>query len=219
MAILAAISMRKTRLRILLWPTIFSLAFGYIEAAVVVYLRELYYPGGFQFPLIRLPEHILLAEVAREQATLLLLFSVAVMATKENLRRFAVFIYCFGVWDLVYYLMLKVILDWPSSLLEWDILFLIPLPWTGPVLAPMLVAACLVVTSVLIFGLPANRPSPFRPKDWAIAIGASLVIIASFLWNLPALVAHDTPHFYPWWLFLIGYIGGTGWFAWRFSRA
>jgi len=162
---------------------------------------------------------MLWTEVARELATLMLLFSVAVMAAKDNLRRVAVFAYCFGVWDLVYYLMLKVILDWPSSLLEWDILFLIPLPWTGPVLAPMLVATSLVITSVLIFGLPADRPLPFRPKDWAIAIGAGLVIITSFLWNLPTLAVREMSNFYPWWLFAIGFLVGGGWFAWRFSRA
>ena len=29
---------------------VFGIAFGYIEAAVVVYLREIFYTGGFVFP-------------------------------------------------------------------------------------------------------------------------------------------------------------------------
>ena len=29
--------------------TLFAVAFGYLEATVVVYLRQIYYPDGFQF--------------------------------------------------------------------------------------------------------------------------------------------------------------------------
>jgi len=31
------------------------------------------------------------------------------------------------------------------SLLDWDILFLLPLPWWGPVLAPVLIALLMIV--------------------------------------------------------------------------
>lgn len=36
---------------IVIWTIIFSIAMGFLEAAVVVYLRQLYYPVGFTFPL------------------------------------------------------------------------------------------------------------------------------------------------------------------------
>ena len=209
--------------RLLLYLGLFALAFGYIEAAVVLYLREPYYPGGFQFPPTDIPSRLLWTEVAREAATLLVLLSVARLAVpsravRRNLRRFAVFAYCFGIWDLVYYLALKLLVGWPVSLLDWDVLFLIPLPWTGPVLAPMLVSVVLVVAAVLILRLPAERPPTIRPADWLVEALAGLVIIASFLWNLPTLVAREAPQYYPWWLFGLGLAGGAGWFAWRLTH-
>ncbi len=204
--------------RLLLWLTLLSLAFGYIEASVVVYLREISYPEGFHFPLVPPPTHLLWTEVGREVATLLFLFSLACLLSRDKLRRFAIFAYCFGLWDLTYYLVLKLILDWPASLLTWDILFLIPLPWTGPVLAPMLISAALMAAAVVIFRLPEGAPSPFRPIDWAVELVAGGVILASFLWNVPALASQDQPHDYPWWLFGIGLLGGMGWFIWRYTR-
>lgn len=209
--------------KLLLYLGLFTLGFGYIEAAVVVYLREPYYPGGFRFPPVDIPSRLLWTEVAREAATLLVLLSVACLAVpgralRRNLRRFAVFAYCFGIWDLVYYLALKLLIDWPASLLDWDVLFLIPLPWTGPVLAPVLVSVGLVVSAVLVLRLPTDQPPTIRPVDWLVEALAGLVIIASFLWNLPALVAREAPQYYPWWLFGLGLAGGAGWFAWRLTH-
>lgn len=208
--------MRNGRLQILLWLTLFSCAFGYIEAAVVVYLRELYYPEGFRFPLIELDTRIVLTEVIREFGTILLLLSVALLAVKGKLRRFAAFAYCFGVWDLVYYVVLYAILDWPSSLFEWDILFLIPQPWTGPVLAPIVVAVGLVIASVSMLVLSEDNRLQLNTRDWVIEISAGLVIVASFLWNLPTISNQGIPHHFPWWLFGIGFSGGGGWFVWRY---
>lgn len=202
-----------------LWLGLFALAFGTIEAAVVVYLRELFYPDGFYFPLVLLPTRLLWTEVLREAATLLLLLSVAQLAVRRPLHRFGVFAICFGLWDLTYYLALKLLIDWPASLLEWDILFLIPLPWTSPVLAPMLVSVGLIAGGVYILGLPTEAPSPFQPSDWLVEIAAGLVIIASFMWNFPALAAGEAPVSYPWWLFASGMGGGAGWFVWRVRTA
>jgi hypothetical protein len=204
--------------RRLFWLSLFGLAFGYIEAAVVVYLREPYYPEGFGFPLADVPARLLWTEVAREAATLLLLLSMSFLAARSRLRRFAVFAFCFGVWDLVYYLALKLLVDWPASLLDWDVLFLIPLPWTGPILAPVLVSLTLLTAAVLLLSIPADRPVSFRPRDWIIELLAGLVIIASFLWNVPALQSRAVPGPYPWWLFLTGYLAGVGWFGWCLFR-
>ena len=201
--------------RLFLWLSLFSLAFGYIEAAVVVYLREPYYPEGFHFPLAAIPTRLVWTEVGREAATLLLLLSLALLTAYSRLRRFAVFAFCFGVWDLVYYLALKLLIGWPASLLDWDVLFLIPLPWTSPVLAPVLVSLALITAAVIILRWPQDRPSPFYSMDWLVEILAGLIIIASFLWNVPALQAHAAPQVYPWWLFALGLLLGIGWFTWR----
>lgn len=66
-----------------------------------------------------------------------------------------------------------------------------------------------------ILRLPPDLPSPFRPWDWLVEALAGLIVIASFLWNFPALQAQQAPRYYPWWLFGIGLAGGAGWFAWR----
>jgi hypothetical protein len=201
--------------RLFLWLSLFGVAFGYIEAAVVVYLREPYYPGGFHFPLAAIPSHLVWTEVGREAATLLLLLSVAFLTARSRLWRFAVFAFCFGVWDLVYYLALKLLIDWPASLLDWDVLFLIPLPWTSPVLAPMLVSLALIAAAVIILRWPEDQPTRVQRRDWLVEVSAGLIIIASFLWNVPALKANQAPDYYPWWLFSIGLLLGAGWFAWR----
>ena len=201
---------------LLLWLTLFGLAFGYIEAAVVVYLREFLYPAGFTLDLLTpQPARVLWTEVGREVASLLLLLAVARLAVRGGLRRFGVFAFCFGVWDLMYYLVLKVILHWPASLLDWDILFLIPAPWTAPVLAPMLVSLALVFAGgVLLLSSDEQLPQITR-RDWLIEIAAGVIILVTFFWALPALIAGQPPGDYPWWLFAIGYLGGLGWFKYR----
>lgn len=198
--------------RLLTWCTLFGIAFGFIEGAVVVYLRQIAYPDGFRFPLEEIEPWLIRTEIAREAATLVLLLAVAQLAVTGGLRRFAVFAFCFGVWDLVYYVALKVCLDWPASLLDWDVLFLIPLPWTSPVLAPVLVSLSLVAAAVVLL----REPTPVvRPCDWVVEIGAGLLILGSFLWNAPAIAAQEAPTGYPWWLFLTGWVGGVLWFAFR----
>ena len=118
-----------------LWITVYAIAMGVLEAAVVIYLRKLYYPEGFSFPLRMVDTDIAIVELWREVATIVMLGAVGVLAGRTRSERFAWFIYCFGVCDLVYYGFLKVALGWPASPFTWDILFLLPIPWVGPVLA------------------------------------------------------------------------------------
>ena len=212
--------MNTANRQLLLWLTLFGLAFGYIEAAVVVYLREVLYPAGFTIDMLMpRPPRVLWTEVGREFATLLLLLAVARLAVRGGLRRFGVFAFCFGLWDLVYYLTLKVILDWPASLLDWDILFLIPAPWTAPVLAPVLVSLTLVFAgAILLLSTDEQLPLITR-RDWLIEIGAGVVIVATFFWGVPAMAAGQAPNYFPWWLFAIGYLGGLGWFKYRWWTA
>jgi len=134
----------------LIWITFFAIAMAFVESAVVVYLRELYYPEGFNFPLVLLPGRIALTEFLREIATLIMLLGIGFLAGRNFRQRFAWFIYSFAIWDIFYYVFLKLILDWPSSWLTWDILFLIPVIWTGPVLAPVLVSLTMIILSSII---------------------------------------------------------------------
>src|SRR4030095_11740564 len=112
--------------RRLFWLAIFAVAMAYVEASVVVYLRELYYPGGFSFPIVIIPDRLALIEVGREAATIVMLSGVALLAGAGAWQRFLFFCVVFGVWDIFYYIWLLVFIGWPSSALTWDILFLIP---------------------------------------------------------------------------------------------
>ncbi len=50
----------KNTLKTILWVTFFSIAFGMVEAAVVIYMRALYFPEGFQFPINAIADPIVL---------------------------------------------------------------------------------------------------------------------------------------------------------------
>ena len=187
---------------------LFAAAFGYVEAAVVVYLRAIAYPEGFAFPLKPMAPELVLTEIGREAATLLMLLGVAFATERRGYRRWAVFALAFGVWDLVYYLVLKAILDWPENWLTWDVLFLIPAVWTGPVLAPVLVSAALVGAALWLLAIPEAQPSPLRLRDWVAESAAGFVIVVTFLWNAPDAAAGEVPDHFPWPLFLAAYAGG-----------
>lgn len=160
---------------------IFSIAMGFLESAVVVYLRELYYPHGFSFPLVSMEPQILITELLREAATLIMLLTVAIPAGRNTAERFAFFLFCFAIWDIFYYVFLWMLIGWPASLLEWDILFLIPVPWAGPVLVPCLLSLTMLCYADSILVLQ-HRKCPVRIKfpDWSMMIIGSLIVILSF---------------------------------------
>jgi hypothetical protein len=165
---------------------IFSIAFAYIEAAVVVYLRQIFHPNGFVFPLTafgaeNFNKTIFLTELGREAATLALIFTAAVLFGRNRQQRAAYFMIIFALWDIFYYVWLKVLINWPASLMDWDILFLIPLTWASPVLAPILVSVVLILFALVILWLDA-RNSSIKPGliGWGIFAGAALLLVAVF---------------------------------------
>jgi hypothetical protein len=176
-------------------------AMGILEAAVVVYLRRIYYPGGFGFPLVPMEPTILRIEVVREAMTIVMLACMAGLAAERTWPRLMAFIVAFGVWDIVYYAGLKLFLDWPTSWIEPDILFLIPKVWVGPVLAPALVSALWIVAGLWLH----RRPAQMRVVDWIGASGSAGIVVASF-W-IP-LGTPEHPRF-AWWLFTAGVLVGT----------
>lgn len=163
----------------ILWLVAFSIAMGFLETAVVVYLRQLYYPGGFDFPLVVLSPQVGMVEIFREAATVIMLFGVGALAANNARQRFAFFLLAFAIWDLFYYVFLKVILDWPSSLFTWDILFLIPAPWVGPVLSPVIVCFTMIVFAIMIL----IRDKKINALEWTLLTVGSLVIILSWMWD------------------------------------
>jgi len=199
----------------LFWIIIFGVAFGLVEAVVVVYLRNLYYPQGFVFPSGKLPPHILRTEIIREAATILMLIAISILASHKRLGRVGLFLILFGIWDIFYYIWLKVFLDWPETLFDWDILFLIPRTWAAPVLAPLLVCFVFIGCGTWLFWrVEKGHVIKLSLVDWIVEILAGVIIISSFFSN----DGMSTPQFFPWWLFLIGLLGGVGYFFWRFVK-
>ncbi len=202
------------------WLILFAVAFGFLEGAVVVYLRAIYYPGGFEFPLLLTADRIAMVELGRELATFLMLLGVAGLAARRPWGRFGAFAVAFGVWDIVYYLALKVMLGWPASLATWDVLLLIPGIWTGPVWAALDVAVLLVVCGVRIMAADAAGQRP-RP-GWIGWLGSGIslaLLLTAFLWNHSLVVAGGVPVSFPWWFWVAGVAVGLATFLRLFVLA
>jgi hypothetical protein len=203
---------------------LFGAAFGYLEAAVVSYLRILHEPArrhfypdrrsGELFPLLTLeqvraagPEQqkTLFVEIGREAATMLMLAAIA-LAVARNARQWsAAFAIAFGVWDIVFYACLKLILGWPASLFTWDILFLIPVPWVGPVIAPVLVSLAMIVAGIwCLWREAASRPLQIGLWNiFGVLLGA-LVIVLSFTLDYRNIMAGRMPNPFHWGVFGLG---------------
>jgi hypothetical protein len=193
---------------------VFAAAMGYAEAAAVLYIRVLH--GGVD-PVARAPTPpdlaLLTAEVGREAATIAMLAALAALAGRRWAGRWGSFLLAFGVWDLTYYVFLALLSGWPASPLDWDILFLIPLPWWGPVLAPTLIAALMVVSgAVLLLRESAGERPAFDQRAAAIGVAGALVCLFTFMADaLASLLVGEPPPRRPspggfnWLLFGVGY--------------
>jgi hypothetical protein len=230
----------KTDLRrALVAVTLFGVSFGFVEAAVVVYLRDLYepiharlYPDRAQdalFPLIQIHEleeagktarHRLDVELTRELATLLMLAATGLAIGRNPRQTFAAFLVAFGIWDISFYGFLKVLIDWPASLFTWDLLFLLPLPWTGPVLAPMLVAVSMIITGVIVLAREtAHRPVRLSPREWAAVFAGGFVVVLAFCWDSRNVMSGGWPNPFPWALLGLGEAIGLAGFGRGLKRA
>jgi len=173
----------------LLWLAVFAVAMGFLEGIVVIYLRELYYPQGFNFPLKLMSPELVRIEWIREITTLVMLAAVGIIAGRNNLQRLMYFLFTFGIWDIFYYVALKLLIGWPASLLTWDLLFLIPVSWLSPVLAPVICSVTMIVMALLITGKQEQglAVDP-RPVDWLLITGGAVIILYTFLVDYMKLV-------------------------------
>ncbi len=162
---------------------------GILEAIVVVYLRQIYYPNGFKFPLAIISNQIIKVELLRETCTLIMLVSIAWIASKNKLQIFSYFLLSFALWDIVYYIGLKLLLDWPSSFFTWDILFLIPIPWVGPVISPIIISVTMIIlASVLLYIENHNSNLKLKFFEWFLIYLGAVLIFASFIWDYSAMI-------------------------------
>jgi hypothetical protein len=204
---------------------IFSIAFAYIEAAVVVYLREIFYPDGFTFPLTvfgidQFSKRLLLTEIGREAATIILIFTGSWLFGKNRRQRFAYFLTIFAIWDIFYYVWLKVLLDWPASIMDWDILFLIPNTWASAVLYPVLVSVTLLLFAAAILYRDARgRPIKVTRADWLVFIIAGVIVVVSFYIPGRHVAEPDYKSYFYWPLFALGHISAVAVFLKCFLKS
>lgn len=189
---------------------IYAAAMAWVESAVVYYLRSMIdriepyqtnplpQVGGFA-PV----------ELIREFATMVMLAAVGALAGRTRRARAGYTIIAFGVWDVFYYVFLKLMCGWPRSVWSWDILFLLPLPWWGPVLAPVLIALLMIVWGTLASQFEPHPPvAHWNGRVWALNAAGVFLALYLFMFDsinaLPrgvAAVRRTLPHQFNWMLF------------------
>jgi hypothetical protein len=187
---------------------VYAAAMAYVESAAVLYLQRAQSISPDRLFPLQPPQalgNLAGIEVGREAATLFMLATVGVLAGRRWLDRLAWCAVAFGVWDIAYYFWLWVFMGWPHSPATWDVLFLIPVPWAGPVAAPITVSLALIG-----FGLAAakrvgqGRALRVSLPEAVMALAGGLLVIASFTIDVPDGVRDVSPPWHPWPLFLAG---------------
>lgn len=171
------------------WAVVlFAIGMAYVEAASVVYIRTAVgRVEPYQRSPLVMPEWLVRTELVREAATMVMLAAVGVLAGRSRWSAFGSLSVAFGVWDIFYYIFLRPICGWPKSLLDWDVLFLIPLPWWGPVLSPTLIALLMIAGGTL---LAVYEPTfGIRPTRWGWLSGALGVVTAIYVFMTDAISA------------------------------
>ncbi|HTL58182.1 MAG TPA: hypothetical protein VL361_21015 [Candidatus Limnocylindrales bacterium] len=194
--------------------TVFAIAMAWVEAAVVFYLRtmfnrmEPYQPNP-------LPEFANLGktELVREAATLVMLLTIGMMIGSTWRKRLGYSAIAFGIWDIFYYLFLRVMCGWPHSLFDWDILFLLPLPWWGPVCAPISIAALMIIWGTLVNSEPEDTKPIGERRAWLMSwIGVLIALYVFMSDSIRALkhgedaVRNVLPVSFNWPLFGVGFV-------------
>ncbi len=215
------------------WIVIFAIAFAWVESAVVVYLRKIYFDGGFGFPLVikweggfRLIDPLVRIEFSREIATVVMLTAVGWLAGRNGLQKFCFFMVAFGIWDIFYYIWLSVMIGWPPSIMTWDLLFYVPLPWVGPVITPVLIAVEMVTAgSLIVYYEEKGFSIRWRWYDMGIELGCGLLMIIAFCWDwqnilqIPGVAGRTgIPNPFAWWLYLPAFLFSGSYFALRLRQ-
>ena len=196
------------------WVTVclFAIAMAWVESAVVYYLRTMINRvQPFQADPLPIIGGLGPVELVREFATLIMHFTIGMLAGKTWRSRIAYMVISFGLWDIFYYVFLNVMCDWPHSLFDWDILFLLPLPWWGPVLAPVLIATLMIVWGTLASQFERPPGGPLSNWHlWALnLIGAALALYVFMADTLRVahqgveVIRHVLPVHFNWPLFLV----------------
>ena len=164
------------------WIAVYALAMAYAEAAAVVYLRRVFGVVDLLRDTAAYDPRVAAIEIGREAATLVMLLAAGFAAGRSLQSRLGFALFAFGTWDILYYVWLKVLLGWPESLTTQDVLFLIPLPWWGPVIAPVLVALLLLALGAfLVVRDDYGRPARPGPAGWGALAAGTILVLCAFM--------------------------------------
>ncbi|MGB2690698.1 MAG: hypothetical protein WBC36_17085 [Desulfobacterales bacterium] len=223
----------KSAFRNWVWVVVFAIAFAWVESAVVVYLREIYFDGEFSFPLLvkwedgkHVIDPLVRIEFVREIATIIMLVAVGWFAGRNRFQKFCFFMIAFGIWDIFYYIWLYVMVGWPENLMTWDLLFYVPLPWVGPVITPVLIALAMVVAgSLIVYYDEKGYDFRWRWYDMVVELNCGLLMIVAFCWDWKNIIQipgdierTGIPNPFAWWLYLPAYLFSIAYFAVRLRQ-
>jgi len=158
----------------------FAIAMAWVESASVFYIRALVDRiEPYQAQPLPLNDALGNVELWREGATMIMIAMVGMLAGRTWRRRVGYAAVAFGVWDIFYYVFLRLISGWPKTLLDWDILFLLPLPWWGPVLAPVSIALVMIVWGTLV--TQNDGVETDTRWTWTLAAAGIMIALAVFM--------------------------------------
>jgi len=191
----------------------FAIAMAYLESAVVIYLRAMYGIEDLIRDINFETDIYTFIEIGREAATIVMLAVIGLLAGSTWPKKIGYFFLSFGVWDIFYYIWLYVFIQWPKSLFEWDILFLIPLPWWGPVIAPILISILLISIGYLLLN---DAQFKIISIDWIVFGLSIIVLLYTFVEDSIKVIISGTgdlteirPTAFNWILFLIAFAAWT----------
>jgi hypothetical protein len=191
---------------------LFAVAMAWVEAASVYYLRTMVDRiEPLQIDPLPMRGVLVQVELVREAATMIMLLTVGMLAGRTWRKRLGYIAIAFGVWDILYYVFLRMMSGWPRTVFDWDILFLLPLPWWGPVLAPVSIALLMIIGGTLASQQPGRGPA--TPLTWTLwrlnALGIALALYAFMADALRVLphgldaTRHVLPTSFNWLLFSV----------------
>ncbi len=207
------------------WIAVYALAMAYVEAAAVVYLRRVLGVVDLVRDVASFDPRIASIEIGREAATLVMILAAGFATGRSRQTRLGFALFAFGLWDVFYYLWLELLIGWPGSLWTEDVLFLIPLPWWGPVLAPVLIAlVAMAFGALLVTQDDRGRTARLGRLEWGAVLAGMLLVLYTFMADalraLPAgaeELSRLKPTFFNWPPYLFG-LGAMAFAVWRAVR-
>jgi len=162
---------------------VFAIAMAWVESASVFYIRALvdrvepYQPNP-----LPMNDTLGYVELWREAATLVMIAMLGLLAGRTWRRRAGYAALAFGAWDVFYYVFLRIVSGWPKTVFDWDILFLLPLPWWGPVLAPVSIALVMILWGTLT----TQSSDAATGSRWIWALGWTGIVLALAVFMIDA---------------------------------